>query len=180
MCCTVQVPLHLTICDTFTNWTLCFLFWQWTSQCQEAAVWTFLYVQCTYCIQQGLFCVPLEVLLLFLCFQITLKIQARYKEYLIMFTILSEHLSKNKPFITSYVNTWSPSNSQQRSPCQMLMNDRQRSKLVMDTFIDRAADLPDYDVCFLATGSHQISGGCQLKSARIISQTGSLLYHRQL
>lgn len=63
-----------------------------------------------------------------------------------------------------------------RAPRQMLMNDRQRSKLVMDTFMDWALDLPDYDVCFLATGSHQISGGCQLKSTRIISQTGCLLY----
>lgn len=47
----------------------------------------------------------------------------------------------------------------------------------MDTFIDRELDLPDYDVCFLATGSRRISGGCQLKSAGIISPTSFLLHH---
>lgn len=70
----------------------------------------------------------------------------------------------------------SPSNSRLRSQCQMLMNVPHRSKLVMDTFIDWALDLPDNDVCFLAPVSHQISGRSQLKSAKIISQTGSLLY----
>lgn len=114
----------------------------------------------------------------FLWLRWRLIIGARCKEHLPTFSVLLAYLSKKKksillprksiPEISSY--------SQRHSSCQMLMNDRQRSKLVIDTFIDWAHDLPDYDLCFLAAGSHQISGRCQLKSVRIISQTGSLLH----
>lgn len=59
------------------------------------------------------------------------------------------------------------SHSQRRLARQMFMTDGQRSKLVMDTFIERAPDLSDDDLCCLATVSRQISGRRQLKSARI-------------
>lgn len=152
----MQVPLHLTIRDTLIKSTVSLNTSAFTEHIFNRTCW-----RCDF-----------SFFSLRLCWRQV--IQARWKDHLIMFMIIFEHLWKKIGYFHHLVSQYlSPSNSQRRSQCQMLVNDRQRSKLVMDTFIDWALDLPDYDVCSLATVSHQISGRCQLKSARIISQTGS-------
>lgn len=47
---------------------------------------------------------------------------------------------------------------------------------MMDTFIDGALGLPDYDICLLATGGLRISGRCLFESALIILRSTSPLY----
>ena len=169
MCC-VQVPLHLTVCDTLINQAsppppVSLLRW---GRCVNSSVFT-EHIQYpaepVVCAARG---ATSSAYSLRLC-STSITRRKGGRSVSSCFQFFQRICQKRSLSLPRKSIPAAPCGSGWCSGRQMLMNDRQRSKLVMDTFMSRAPDPPDCDVCFLATGSHQISGGCQLKSAGIIS-----------